>query len=59
VHASVKKSFFKKNPREALTQVASHEIFHAKYTRARVWAIELVTSSLACSFLTISPTQHI
>jgi hypothetical protein len=29
-----------------------------KYTHARLRGFELVTSSLACSFLTISPTQH-
>jgi hypothetical protein len=50
-HASVKKVKKIENPWEALT--------HAKYTRVRVQGIELVTSSLALSFLTISPTQHI
>jgi hypothetical protein len=44
------------HPREAPT-VTSHTIFHVKYTRAR--GFELVTSSIACSFITIAPTHHI
>jgi hypothetical protein len=41
---------------EGLTHahVTSYVIFHTKYTRAR--RFELVTSSLARNFLTISPT---
>jgi hypothetical protein len=52
-HVRVKKIL--ENHWEALT----HTIFHTKYTHSWVRGFELVTSSLAHSFLTISPTQHI
>jgi hypothetical protein len=46
-------------PHMRMSQATSHVIFHVKYTCAQVRRFELVTSSLARSFLTISPAQHI